>query len=189
MGDNLQSPEKRAFTGFRENNETVLRSVYLAVFPKVRNHVIKNSGNEDQAKDIFQEAFIICWKNIKAGKLTGDKNVEGYLFTISKNKWTDYLRSSVYKKTVVESGAIQLQTQNDESLDEVREEKNRSALQKAIRLLGEGCKDLLTQFYFERKSMDLIAKELQLGSASVRNKKYRCMEKLRSLALEIKNNG
>jgi len=51
--------------------------------------------------------------------------------------------------------------------------------------LGDACKTLLTKFYFEKKSMKEIAHELQLDAASTRNKKYRCMQTLRELALEM----
>ena len=54
----------------------------------------------------------------------------------------------------------------------------------AFKNLGEACKSLLSKFYFEKKSMNVIAKELALDSASTRNKKYRCMQKLREIALK-----
>jgi len=56
----------------------------------------------------------------------------------------------------------------------------------AFKGLGAPCKDLLMKFYFEKKSMKDIAEELQLDAASTRNKKYRCMQKLRELALNLR---
>lgn len=189
MGDFVKSKKIETVTGFQNNDETVLQKVYVEVYPRVLNHVLQNNGNEDQAKDIFQEAFIVCWKNIKTNKFSENGNVEGYLFTISKNKWTDYLRSARYKKTVPNNGIVEVHSPNEETWITDNEQKNSNALKIAMQKLGEGCKALLTQFYFERMSMDEIATELKIGSASVRNKKYRCMEKLRNLTLEIKSNG
>ena len=56
----------------------------------------------------------------------------------------------------------------------------------AFKNLGQPCKQLLTTFYFDKKSLRDIAVELSLDEASVRNKKYRCMEKLRNQVLDIK---
>ena len=190
MGYTKQQTNQELILGFRKNDTAILEQVYKSVFPKIKHHILKNNGNEDYAKDIFQEAFIACWKNIKADKLSENGNVEAYLYTIAKNKWTDYLRSPDYKKTMHDGNGIIQQSLNEESLvDENNEEEKRKVLQLALKQLAVGCKELLTKFYFERRSMNEIAEELKLSSASTRNKKYRCMEKLRLLSLEIKNNG
>lgn len=54
-----------------------------------------------QAKDIYQEAFLAVWQNIKKGAFQprNESALQGYLFQIAKNKWTDELRSARYKKT------------------------------------------------------------------------------------------
>ncbi|GAB3011700.1 RNA polymerase sigma-70 factor [Cyclobacterium sediminis] len=189
MGNTLEKTNIQLVTAFKNNDQKVMQEVYQNMFPKLRNHVFKNHGNEAQAKDVFQESFISCWRNVKKGKLNESSNLEAYLFTIAKNKWTDYLRSAQFKKTVSDEGVMAMQSNNEEQWDENEEERKLNALHGALKQLGASCKKLLTQFYFERKSMDEIAKDLQLGSASVRNKKYRCMEKLRALALETINNG
>ena len=194
MGNILKNEKNETVIGFQENNETILRRVYSETYPKVRNYVLKNNGDEMQSKDIFQEAFIACWKNIKANKLSENGNVEAYLYTIAKNKWIDYLRSTTYRKTVFDNNNLMQQNIGEEPLideneEEEEEEEERKILQLALKQLAADCKELLTKFYFERKSMNKISEELKLSTASSRNKKYRCMEKLRYLSLEIKNNG
>ena len=190
MGNTLKHKKNETLIGFQKNNETTMRSIYTTVYPKVKSYVLKNNGNEAQSKDIFQDAFIACWKNIKDDKLSENGNVEAYLYTIAKNKWTDYLRSATYKKTVSDNDDLIQQNLGEEHLvDEHEEEEKRKVLQLALKQLAVDCKELLTKFYFERRSMNEIAEELKLSSASTRNKKYRCMEKLRLLSLEIKNNG
>ena len=184
--------QKALLKGILKNDETVLKSLYGAVFPKVKAYVLKNSGDEAQAKDIFQEAFVACWKNVKDRKfLEGENNnVEAYLFTIAKNKWTDFLRSTHYKKTVSESNVTLMDhAEGDGYEEESRPERQARALALAFARLGESCKELLTLFYFQRNSMEEISKKLKIGAASVRNKKYRCMEKLRQMALEAKKDG
>jgi RNA polymerase sigma factor (sigma-70 family) len=184
--------QEETVLGVLRNNEFVLRSLYEVVYPKVRRYILQNSGTDDQAKDTFQEAFVATWKNIKDEKIKidGGLNVEAYLFTIAKNKWLDYLRSSHYKKTIRVDKVIHLQLDAEEEESESNQGQDEmAAMQHAFKQLGEKCKMVLKLFYFERKSMDEISSELQIASASVRNQKYRCMEKLRLLSLEIKNNG
>ena len=58
MGNSEKKDFKTIIDGFRSNNEKILKEVYRGVFPKVRTHILKNSGDEAKAKDIFQEAFV-----------------------------------------------------------------------------------------------------------------------------------
>ncbi|WP_273568024.1 RNA polymerase sigma factor [Maribacter halichondriae] len=186
--------QKELVAGVKTNNQQVLQCLYELVFPKVRSLVLKNNGDDAQAKDIFQEAFVSTWRNIKDGRLDDDENVnvEGYLFRIAKNKWMDHLRSANYKKTISHNTSIQIENPSEDEIVEnfeKEDQRKRMALRQALDRLGSECKTVLQLFYFERKSMDVISKELNIASASARNKKYRCMEKLRTLSLEIKNNG
>ncbi len=174
---------------FKTKNEIVLKKFYQENFKNIQCYIIKNNGTEQQAKDIYQEAFIIIWQNIKNDKFQPEStsSINGYLYTIAKNKWMDYLRSNQYKKTV-NSDSFQLinisEDVNEKIVDDKLHTNRLEKGMKAFNNLGSSCKELLTKFYFENKSMNQIAEELELDSASTRNKKYRCMMKLRELALK-----
>lgn len=187
--------QQETIQGILQNNDSVLRSLYADVFPKVRIYVLQNNGNEAQAKDIFQDAFLAFWKNIRKEKYKPreESAVQAYLFTIAKNKWIDYLRSADYKKMVKGSDktsvAEAIWEQEDQQEESKANENRLKSLRQAMAQLGKECKMVLTQFYFDRMPIDTIAEGLNIGSASARNKKYRCMEKLRALVLDYKQNG
>ena len=99
----------------------------------------------------------------------------------------DVLRSQSYKKTIVASQLSHFQIKDEENNgidDDILKDKRLEVVMLAFKNLSEACKSLLSKFYFEKKSMNLIAEELTLDSASTRNKKYRCMQKLREIALK-----
>ena len=83
------------------NDESVLKQLYQNNYRKVEAYILKNRGSMPQAKDIYQEAFLAVWQNIKKGAFQprNESALQGYLFQIAKNKWTDELRSARYKKT------------------------------------------------------------------------------------------
>lgn len=180
---------------FSENNETVLRKIYADNFRKVNAFVLQNNGSEPQSKDIYQEAFIVLWEKIRSGQFIPESlsSLNGYLYTIAKNKWMDYLRSARYKKTKILDVSMEMKFQNTEDPD--RSEANDEASGRAKRIMdafkqmGKACKDLLSKVYFEKKSMKEIGFELELDAASARNKKYRCMQKLRELAFNKSKHG
>jgi len=174
----------------KANDDRVLKSLYTANYHKVEILVLKNNGTIAHAKDIYQEAFLAVWNNIKLDKFVPktESSLHGYLYTIAKNKWMDYLRSSTYKKTIISDqiNDFNASEENDEATnDDILKEQRLLGVMQAFKDLGEPCKSLLQQFYYEKKSMKAIADHLQLDAASVKNKKYRCMQKLRELALKI----
>ncbi|WP_452225788.1 RNA polymerase sigma factor [Lacinutrix cladophorae] len=173
----------------KNNDSNTLKQLYQSNYPKIEAYILKNNGNKEHAKDIFQEAFLSVWKNVKNDKFESqnDSAIHGYLYTISKNKWLDYLRSQHHKKTVVVSKINHFEAADTnlyENDDDILKEKRLDSIMHAFKGLGGSCKALLKKFYFEKKSMMIIAEELQLDAASTRNKKYRCMQKLRTLASE-----
>lgn len=187
-----QTFEQNQFIDAIKINDTdALKYLYKVNYPKIEVLILKNNGTKEHAKDIYQEAFLAFWKNVKQDKFVphNESSINGYIYTIAKHKWMDYLRSKNYKKTIVSSNLFDFEVSETDfekiNDDKINDERLQSVMH-AFNDLGLSCKSLLTKFYFEKKSMKDIAKELQLDSASTRNKKYRCMQKLRELALNLK---
>ena len=51
--------------GIRQNDIKVLQYVYKTFYSYVKYFIISNSGNEDDAKDIYQEVFLRVFKGLK----------------------------------------------------------------------------------------------------------------------------
>lgn len=159
-----------------QNDENALKWVYQENFPKVKQMVLTNSGNGEQAKDIYQEAFLCFWTNIKNGKFRPENGsaLSGYLYQISKNKWLDTLRSQAYKRTVLRENVPE--KIEEESVDN---EAVLVQIEGAFAKLGENCRELLTRFYYKKESLSSLADYFGWTEATTKNSKYRCMEKLR----------
>lgn len=180
--------QTKLVNALKSNDPAALKSLYTSNYYKVESLVLKNSGTIDHAKDIYQEAFICMWKNIKNDSFVpqNETALQGYLYQIAKNKWMDVLRSSRFKNTNLIHNEMTIANNNDEGSHEEEQEIFKQKLKQAMdafKILGSPCKELLTTFYFEKKSLRDIADELQIEENTARNKKYRCMEKLRELVL------
>ncbi|KAA3625360.1 MAG: sigma-70 family RNA polymerase sigma factor [Flavobacterium sp.] len=180
--DNLIAAQLHLAEAVKNNDELVLKQLYQECYGKIEVHILKNNGTRPQAKDTYQEAFIATWQNVKSGKFVpaNETALQGYLYRIAKNKWTDYLRSSQFKKTSAMREGYEIPDEFDESNTDNIQQLNTAM--EAFQKLGNECKQLLTYFYFEKKSMREIAMAFEIGEASARNKKYRCISKLRELA-------
>lgn len=174
--------------GIKANDSKVLKELYTTNYNKIEAFILSNSGTVDHAKDIYQEAFISVWKNVKMNKFEpqNESALQGYLYRIAKNKWMDVLRSKTFKKTNTLNDEKQLATHYKTEQSEIEEdvfEKNLNKIMDAFKVLGQPCKQLLTTFYFDKKSLRDIALKLDIEETTARNKKYRCMQKLRELVL------
>ena len=175
----------------KANKPLVLKQLYINNYHKIEALVLSNSGTKDHAKDVYQEAFISVWNNVKNNRFVpqNETALQGYLYQIARNKWMDVLRSSQFKKTKLIQHELSVLDKRIDSHDDEDQDIFNQKLQQtmdAFKTLGNPCKQLLTHFYFEKISLRDIANKLSIEENTARTKKYRCMEKLRALALASK---
>lgn len=175
-----QLSQEELIQGIKENQRDVISALYLEVFPKVKSYILQNNGGEEQAKDIFQEAFLVAWQKVKNGDFLPQNAtaMQGFLFQVSKNKWLDWLRSSRFKK---ESPLSVTSIEAAEPEEEVLQEERLAQLELAFQQLGESCRELLKRFYYEKVSLEHLAESFGWTAQTTKNNKYRCMEKLRKI--------
>ena len=160
--------------------EAGMERLYIAHFEAVRRYITTHGGTETDAEDIYQEAFLALWRNVKTGKLQSIEglNIGGYLFSIARFKWVDEIRKrKTHVKMVAEKAT---ETIWEEQLQE-DEDARIASVRKLFGKLGESCQKVLLLFYYQKKSMREIAAAMQWEEATARNNKYRCLQKLRNL--------
>ncbi len=81
--------------GLRRRDNRVLKYVYKAHYPSVVKLVLMNSGTEDDAKDIFQEALIVAFRNIREkADFSLESSFQTYIYSIARLLWLKHLRNS-----------------------------------------------------------------------------------------------
>ena len=178
--------QSQLIVAIKTNDSVALKALYISNYPKIESLVLSNSGTKEDAKDIYQDAFIAVWNNIRNKSFIpiNESAIEGYLYTIAKNKWMDIIKSSRFKKTRSAFDEKMFVNKSAEILDLSEDDlsiKKLKAIMEAFKNLGQPCKQLLTSFYYDKKSLREIASNLKIEESTVRNKKYRCMENLRAL--------
>lgn len=169
------------FHAIRANDEKVMQLFYRNNYPKVEKYVLDNNGTKDEAKDVYQEAFIAMWRNIQLDRFQPQQagSLDGYLYRIAKNKWLDHLRLVKHQKVIpLTEGIAETEETNtvpDHELQQLEEIKTK------FRLLGGLCQKVLERFYYAKESMRTIAEAMNWTEATAKNNKYRCIQKLREL--------
>ena len=154
-------------------DERMLDHLYKKYYRMMTKIVLSNSGTEDEAKDVFQEALLAFWQKAVSGKLVLTSKISTYLYSICLNQW----RKELDRKSRLSSEEV------DGHYFQGHEAKERlKIVMECIEELGDVCKRVLTYYYFDGLKMPDIAKKMNFANTdTAKTKKYKCKKKLDSL--------
>ncbi|HRO44767.1 sigma-70 family RNA polymerase sigma factor [Agriterribacter sp.] len=167
------------------NPEDLLKQVYADNYPWLENYVRQNSGNDSDAKDVFQESIAAAWMSLQQGRFKGDKaQFNAYLRQICRFKWINQIRSAARSKIIYNDALLDHEVANN-GHEVLKDQLQQSGLlQECFMQLGAKCKQVLRLFYYKRESLGEIAAGMGNTEESIKTIKYRCMMQLRKLFLE-----
>lgn len=168
--------------GILEGDSRVLNEFYANYFERIAAFIIKNSGDINDAKDVFQDAIMIIYQKAKKTDFELKSTLSAYFYGVCKNIWLQKLRK---QKRIVPLSIEGNQIENDSTIEKDIEERNKQQLFfSKFSLLKEGCQQIL-KLFFAKKSMKEIAQKLGLGSEGyAKKRKYECQKKLLELVKE-----
>jgi RNA polymerase sigma factor (sigma-70 family) len=175
------SKEKEIIEKIRKKQDlnTSIGYLYKEYAGFLERMVLQNSGNKLDAEDVVQETFIAVLQIIQNDKFKGESSLKSFLYAVARNIWLVKLkkqsaednRANIWLETVPQHETdIQEQIKKNEALELISGVFDR---------IGEGCKKILTKFYYENLSLKEILPFTDLENEQVlRNKKSRCMKSL-----------
>ncbi len=79
--------EQEIFERICKGDEKTLEFLYKKYYRMMTKMVITNSGTEDEARDIYQDALIVFWQKATSGKLVMTSKISTYIYSICQNLW------------------------------------------------------------------------------------------------------
>ena len=160
---------------------------------KVYNLALRMCGNEDDAFDLAQEAFLRAWRSL--GSFQFESAFSTWLFRLSSNICLDFLRAKKRRTTVSltmtddESGESQLDLPDPSKTPEeaVLAAEDRRLLAQAMNELPADQRQILTLRAIDDLSYAEIAEILQLQEGTVKSRLSRARTALRNKLLQIGN--
>ena len=147
----------------------------------LKNQIIafvkNNSGNEEEAIDIFHEGIIAFDENVHKGKYKGEGQLKGYLFSICRFLWLNRLKRDKRMTYTAENAELdQVSFDTPEHLSLMEEQKQ--IIDYLLNQLGDKCHKIL-ELWKLSYSMEEIAAEVGLQDAGIaRRQRYNCYQKL-----------
>ena len=162
--------DKEVLLKIHQGDEKALEYLYKKYYSMIIKMILKNQGNEQEAKDIFQEALIIFWQKSNIGQLTLTSKISTYLYSVCLNLW---------RKELKRKSRLSWEEKDGREYQQSDQKESHQIIHQCIESLGETCQKVLTYYYFDRMSMQEIAVKLGFSSTdTAKTKKYKCKKKL-----------
>jgi RNA polymerase sigma factor, sigma-70 family len=164
--------------GVRNQDDKVLNWLYDNYFQSVKNHVLGNSGSDEDVSDVFQDTIIVLYNQITDDNLHLTTDLKGYFFGIARNVWSAQLRKK--QKTI--------ELKIDVPEEEGTEEQSDPILERIISRVFQKLKpdqQMVLNLFSDGLSYEEIALKMNLkNEVYARRKKYMCKEALLELMKE-----
>ena len=165
--------DQEIFEKICQGDEKALEVLYKKYYRMMTKLVISNSGTEEEAKDIYQEALVVFWQKAVSGNLVLTSKISTCVYSICQNLWRKELDR---KKRLSNEEKDGVEYTNYDAKERAR------IIQECINDLGDTCRNVLMYYYFDGLSMQDIADKLGFANTNTaKTKKYKCKKKLDDL--------
>ena len=163
------------------NSSSTLTYLYRLYFPMILQLIINNNGNQDDAKDIYQEAIIVLHDKIKRGDFELNSKLKTFIYSVCRRLWLKKLSQKSRFFGDVNDYENFIAVEND---IEEHEEKDKqfSHMNFSLSGLGEPCKTIIEDFYIRGSSMQVICEKFGYTNAdNAKTQKYKCLQRLKKI--------
>lgn len=180
--------DEKLLTQLSNGDENALKQIYRHHFKSVLHLVTTNSGNQEDAKDIYQDAICVLYDAVRKPDFNITCSINTFIYSVAKNLWLKELRKR-------SGGELRLKEGDDYMDDDANVEAEKFTLQESkiemmnesLNELGEPCQTIITDFFYHKLSMEEIASKMGYTNAdNAKNQKYKCFVRLKKIIMSKK---
>lgn len=168
-----------------EGDQAAFEALVRQFQKPVYNLALRMAGNEDDAFDLAQEAFLRAWRGLKFFK--GESSFSTWLYRLTSNVCIDFLRQKKRSKTVSlsflddEDGQHELDRPDPAPGPEDRAIRadDHERMERALNTLEPEYREVLTLCAIDGLSYIEIAEILEIPTGTVKSRISRAREKMR----------
>jgi len=173
--------DREVVLGILNNSEDALNRLYTGYFPMILQFILNNNGDEDDAKDVYQEGIIVLYNKIKSGNFELSSKLKTYIYSVCRRIWLKKLAQQSKKSNNI-SDFEDVMAVEEEVEQHEEKDKQFEKMQSALLHLGEPCKTIIQDFYIHNLSMqDICEKFGYTNTDNAKTQKYKCLQRLKKL--------
>ena len=174
--------------GLRLRKDNIIKYVYREYYSMTRHLIVNNSGNDQDAEDVFQDALVIVYKRIILDELSLNSTFKTFFYSVCRNIWLQSLEKQ--KKQNHEFVDFETITAIPEpTIEEINdiENKKHKLYQEHFLNLSEDCQKVI-QLFLKKISLREIASIMGYKSENyAKTRKFDCKEELKKRILNDSN--
>ena len=173
-----------------DGDKNAYEELVLANQKNIYNLAMKMTGNEDDALDISQEAFLKAYRQL--GGFRGDSRFSVWLYRLTYNLCIDFLRKKpkaaviplTFQDVSGDVHDLELPDFRDLPEDKILRHETRKAISDGIDELGQDHREILIMREITGMSYGEIAEALGLSEGTVKSRLARARRSLVNILLE-----
>ena len=172
----------------REEKDYILEKIMIEYGNELVRLAFSYVKDAEVAKDMVQNTFIKCYKNLDFFRF--DAKVKTWLYRITINECKDYLKSWNYKMVQVKSFINETTKSVLPSTEKtVIDKYNNEEIKDTIFSLPKVYREVVYLYYYDSLSTEEIAKVLDIPVNTVKTRLRRAKQRLHSVIKEAELNG
>lgn len=170
--------DKVILDAIREGGDDLaLKELYEGIYPHVEAFILKNSGTQAEAADIFQDAVIAFYRQVKKEKFDENYTISSFIFSVSRNMWYNQAKKNNRKVELNEETHDKPEDTN--VMDDLISRERENNINYLLSFLEDRCRTILIYAIYHKFSMTTIKEKLGFRSEDVaKTKHYKCKQKL-----------
>lgn len=172
----------------REEKDYVLEKLMIDYGNELVRLAFSYVKDAEIAKDMVQNTFIKCYKNLESFRF--DAQIKTWLYRITINECKDYLKSWNYKmvqvKSFINETAKSIMPSTEKTvIDKYKNEE----IKNTIFSLPKVYREVVYLYYYDSLTTEEIAKVLDVPVNTVKTRLRRAKQRLESMIKEAELNG
>jgi RNA polymerase sigma factor (sigma-70 family) len=184
MAKRLFKSDEDLLIAIRSRDRDAFIYLYEHITGAIKHFVKTNGGQDVDADEIEQNVIVHLYEKVVEGKFTLHENTKlsTYLFAVGKNMW--FKKSSrVMKYSSQEEIMDYVDDVDLWFTDDISILENEVVM--ALSFIDKDCKNILTLYYYDKKSMREISEILgSISEENIRKRKYKCLQKLKRVVVD-----
>lgn len=173
--------------GLKAKDELILRYLYRQHSPMIAGHVRKNSGTDEDAREIIQITMLQLWTAVQEGRYQEEGKMERYIFQLAANNWRYELRRRRNRPAgSLDATPIDVEDEGAENLEAaIVKDRYLNAVHQALQRLESPCDDIIRLYHLQEVSLLEISKKMNYDYDNLRKRIFDCRKKLKKITEAI----
>ncbi len=163
--------------GIANSDAKVLNHLYKENFKLIRYFVVSNNGNDEDARDIFQESLVVLFRKVREKDFKLTSSLSTFIYSIARLMWLKEL--SIRKKRSESMDSSQdYNSQELEVIDLIDYNEKLKLFREKFEELSEDCKKVLRMFLNNIPIKEITQTMGYSSDQHTKNRRFRCKKSL-----------